>query len=114
MVWPLSSIVRKTGGIPVDRGSPIGVADQVVQRFNAEDQLYFAITPEGTRKQVSRWKSGFLRIAYSLDLPVVPAFIDYKNKQVQILEPIELAGDIYSDVVKVQDYFQQLENNSVS
>ena len=112
MIWPLSLVVRKTGGIPVDRRSPIGVADQVVNRFNAEDQLYFAITPEGTRKEVSRWKSGFLRIAYSLELPVIPAFIDYKNKQVQILDPIELEGDIDLDIARVQSYFQQLENEA--
>ena len=106
MVWPLSAIVRKTGGVPV------GIADQVVNFFNERDSLYFAITPEGTRKEVTRWKSGFLRIAYSLELPVIPAFIDYKNKQVQILDQFELDGEIDSDILKVQKYFQDLEANA--
>lgn len=106
MIWPLSAVIRKTGGIPIDRSSPDGVIEQVAQAFNDRDKLYFAITPEGTRKEVKRWKSGFLRIAYSADLPVLPAFIDYDQKQIYISEPFELEGEIEPDIKQVQSFFQ--------
>lgn len=112
MKWPLSVLVRRTGGIPIDRNSPIDVVDQVVNFFNQKDSLYFAITPEGTRKEVSRWKSGFLRIAYALEVPVIPIYLDYINKQVRILGPLDLDGEIDSDILKVQGYFEQLEKDS--
>lgn len=103
--WPLGLLMRGTGGIPVNRSNPEGVLEEVTSAFRSADKLYFAITPEGTRKEVSRWKSGFLRIAYATELPVVPALINIRKREVQVFEPLELDGDIDADLDRVQAFF---------
>lgn len=112
MIWPLSLIVRQTGGIPVDRNNPDGVITQIAEAFKNTEKLYFAITPEGTRKEVSRWKSGFLRIAYTAELPVVPAFIDYTNKTIHVYPPFELSGNVEDDMSLVQDSYKDWVSES--
>lgn len=113
MVWPLSTVIRRTGGIPIDRASPDGVIEQVIEEFKNREKLYFAITPEGTRKEVRRWKSGFLRIAYSAKLPVVPAFIDYQRKEIVVSSSFELQGEVERDLDTVQNYYyEQIEKSN--
>ena len=113
MIWPLSALIRNTGGIPIDRSSPDGVIEQVTEAFKRREKLYFAITPEGTRKEVKRWKSGFLRIAYAANLPVVPAYIDYPRKRISISEPFGLNGDLDEDLGIVQGFFREQEGSSL-
>ena len=51
------------GGIPVDRRSNHGVVEACVKAFDEAPALLLALAPEGTRKGVSQWKSGFYAIA---------------------------------------------------
>lgn len=101
--------MRSTGGIPVDRNNPEGITDQLVRAFDEADQLYFAITPEGTRGDVSRWKSGFLRIAYAAEIPVVPVRLDYKKREIAILPPLALSEDIDADLRSVKAAYNIFE-----
>jgi len=105
MIWPLSLIIRRTGGIPIDRSRPVGIVDQLVDEFNVSDKLWYAITPEGTRKSVSRWKNGFLRVAYEAKVPVVPVSIDYPSRQICIGDPFDLCGEIDTDLDNIRQYF---------
>lgn len=111
-IWPISVILRRTGGIPIDRSNPIGIVEQVVDEFNKADKLYYAITPEGTRKAVSRWKNGFLRIAYRADVPVVPVSFDYSRKEIMVSSPAVLTGDIDQDLESIQSYFSQFKGRN--
>jgi len=105
MIWPLSIVIRRTGGIPIDRSQPVGIVDQLVDEFNTSEKLWYAITPEGTRKSVSRWKNGFLRVAYKAKVPVVPVSIDYPSRQICIGDPFNLCEDIDIDLENVRQYF---------
>ncbi|MFX4228538.1 MAG: 1-acyl-sn-glycerol-3-phosphate acyltransferase [Porticoccaceae bacterium] len=106
MIWPVSLIINRTGGIPIDRARPIGVVEQLVNEFHASEKLWYAITPEGTRKSVSRWKNGFLRVAYDAGVPVVPVSIDYPSRQINVGEPFDLSGDIDMDLDIIRRYFE--------
>jgi len=86
--FPLGSIMRGLGGIPVDRNSPQGMVDQMAEQFASREQLVLGITPEGTRGDVREWKRGFARIAQAADVPVVPAIINYAEHAVYINAPI--------------------------
>lgn len=112
MIWPLSMIIRRTGGIPIDRAKPIGIVEQLVEEFNSSEKLWYAITPEGTRKSVSRWKNGFLRVAYDARVPVVPVSIDYPSRQIYVGDPFELAGDIDQDLESIRQYFAPFSGRS--
>ncbi len=106
MVWPLSILIRKTGGIPIDRSNPKGLTDQVIQAFDQAEKFYFAITPEGTRKKGVPWKTGFLRIAYASDVPVVPMVIDYQSKEFKLHAPFKLSKETEADLDTVLEFYK--------
>lgn len=80
--FPLGFIMRALGGIPVDRSSPQGMVEDLVQQFRERDELVIGITPEGTRGDVRTWKSGFARIAALAEVPVLPAIVNYDERMV--------------------------------
>lgn len=104
--WPLGPIFRALGGVPVDRrpGSP-SLVEALVERYRHSESLRLAITPEGTRSRTSRWHSGFLRIAYAADVPVMLAVIDFGTKHIFIRDMLETTGDIDADMRRVKDYY---------
>ncbi len=82
--WPLGPLMRRLGGVPVNRRSPEGVAEQVARRMGDADHMWLAITPEGTRKAVDRWKTGFLRIAAAADCPLVLVSLDFARRELRL------------------------------
>ncbi|PNU19952.1 acyltransferase [Geothermobacter hydrogeniphilus] len=101
----LGPVLRRLGGIPVNRQAPRGAVEQIVERFNARPALMLAITPEGTRRKVQHWKSGFYRIAWQARVPLVPVFIDYRRKVIGILPPHPLSGDYDADLPAIRKLF---------
>ncbi|MGH7561794.1 MAG: lysophospholipid acyltransferase family protein [Gemmatimonadales bacterium] len=95
---PLGVLMRWLGGIPVDRSRPQGVVDDVVARFRTEDRLVLAIAPEGTRKPVTRWKTGFHRIALEAGVPIVPGVFDNGRRAIRFLPPFTPTGDVDADI----------------
>ncbi|MFT4562922.1 MAG: 1-acyl-sn-glycerol-3-phosphate acyltransferase [Gammaproteobacteria bacterium] len=81
--FPLGVLMAALGGIAVDRQSPQGLVEQLAERFNSQTQLVLGITPEGTRSNVKKWKSGFALIAQSANVPVLPAILNYETKVVR-------------------------------
>ena len=79
-VWPFSIFCVWLGGVPLNRKATENTVDQLVARFLDSDKLWVAIAPEGTRKKVDYWKSGFLRIAHKADIPVICVTWDYQQK----------------------------------
>ncbi len=104
-VWPLSVLLRVTGGIPIDRSRASGVVDLLVEEFTAQDHLFYVITPEGTRSRVGTWKTGFLHLAYRTGVPLILAGLDYRKKEILLAEPFELSGTLDIDLTRVQQYF---------
>ena len=60
---PLGWILRAMGGLPVDRGNSGALVRSLITEMKTRDTFYLAIAPEGTRKPVRRWKSGYHLIA---------------------------------------------------
>lgn len=58
-VGPLGWLLRRMGGIPVERSAAHGMVEQISARFSQQDALILGIAPEGTRKYSPKWKSGF-------------------------------------------------------
>lgn len=105
MDGPLGPLLRRFGLIPIDRKAAIGVVEQMLRRFNERGRMWLGITPEGTRKPVKRWKSGFLRIADATGLPIMPVFIDYPSKTFT-LGPLQYSsGDSEADLARIRGLF---------
>jgi 1-acyl-sn-glycerol-3-phosphate acyltransferase len=81
-VWPFSLLLRSMGGIPVDRNSAHGVVGEIIDAFQQRERMWFALAPEGTRKKVAHFRSGFLHIAEGAQVPVLLAYLDYRKRAV--------------------------------
>lgn len=103
---PLAPIMRATGAVPVDRSQAAGTVESIVAEFARHQDLYYVIAPEGTRKAVERWKTGFLRVAYQAEVPVVMVSFDYPSRTIRIGATAALTGDVDADLRSVQDYYR--------
>lgn len=103
--WPLGSVMRWLGGIPVDRRVATGVVDETVKLFAARDQLILALAPEGTRKSVGRWKTGFYFVAQKAEVPIVPIAFDYRQKRIRIGERFDPTGRLEDDLSVLERFF---------
>lgn len=107
-IWPISVWLRSIGGIPVDRTSSHGVVGQVVQEFQKHDRIWFAIAPEGTRKKVDHFRSGFLHIAAGAGVPVLLLSLDYEKRVIGFGPLLNPTGDVTSDLVFVEGFYNSV------
>jgi 1-acyl-sn-glycerol-3-phosphate acyltransferase len=111
---PIGWLMRSTGGVPIDRDSARNTVDEIVSQFEQHDHLYYLIAPEGTRKRVERWKSGFLRVAYKAQVPILRVSFDYATKTISLGTYAELTGNLDQDLAAVQNYYSQFQGKSKS
>jgi len=104
--FPLGNLLRSMDGIPVDRSRRTSVTDQVAAEFNKRETFHIAITPEGTRSLVKKWKMGFYHIALKANVPIQLAYIDYKNKEMGITDIFYPTGDEKADLRKIQAFYK--------
>lgn len=103
----IGRILKKLGGIPIDRSHPHRVVSQTIEAIKKRDELILALAPEGTRKWTDHWKSGFYLIAIKTQLPVALAFIDYKNKRVGIGPVVRFTGRVDADWDLLRQFYQK-------
>jgi hypothetical protein len=65
-----------------------------------------ALSPEGTRKKIDTWKTGFYYIAKGANVPIVMGTLDFENKQVKISEPYYLTDNIENDFKHFYSFFK--------
>lgn len=104
--FPLGPLLRFFGGVPTDRSGPRGVVGGMAQRFADRPQLWLAIAPEGTRRRVEKWKSGFWHIARAADVPVMCAYFHYPEKVVGVGHVISPGGELDADMAAVRAYYR--------
>ena len=104
--WPLGPLLRKLGAIPLDRSSPQGTIGQAVRLIRNSEQMWYVITPEGTRKRVENWKAGFWKIASDAKVPILPVYFDYPSKTVGIGEPFWTGTDMAADIAAVRTWYR--------
>jgi 1-acyl-sn-glycerol-3-phosphate acyltransferase len=100
--WPAGGLLRRMGGIPVNRRERTGLIGQLKGEFQRRDWMWLAIAPEGTRSHVPHWKSGFYRLALEAGVPVGLAYIDYRTRVVGIHEYVRLTGDQEADMERIR------------
>ena len=104
--WPYGWLFRWLGGIPVDRSKRTNFVDSMVELYNKYDRLSFAIAPEGTRKRVRKFKSGFYYIALKAGIPLILVKFDFGNKEVHFSEPFYPSGDYSADLKLIIEHFR--------
>jgi len=103
---PWGELLRKLGGIPVDRQHPEGVLEQVIEQCRGKDTFLFGLSPEGTRKPVSPWKSGCCRLAQGAGIPLIPVAFDYSQKAILIFDHWVPDADLERCLLRLSSCFQ--------
>lgn len=98
-------IMRRLGGIPVDRDDPSRVVAEVVERIRAGEVFGLVVTPDGTRGRHEFWKSGFFRIARETGMPVTLGFVDRTTMTTGLGPTFELTGDIAADMDRIRSFY---------
>ncbi len=104
--WPLGVFLRAFGGVPIDRSSASGVVGGMVEELKRSERLWMLLAPEGTRKRVEKWKSGFWHIAMGADVPVLCVFFHYPEKVVGIGKVLRMSGNLAADMAAVREYYR--------
>jgi 1-acyl-sn-glycerol-3-phosphate acyltransferase len=103
--WPVGPVMRWLGGIPVDRHSPHNVVDQSIAYFERRSKLVLALSPEGTRKKLPAWRTGFYFVARGAGVPILPVAFDYPHRMIRLMPLFETTGDQASDFATLANYF---------
>ena len=105
--WPLGLILRKMGGIPVNRTKGANVLRQTIHLFKKREFMHLAITPEGTRKRTKNWKAGFHTIPRSANIPFYPTTFDWGRKELRIWEQFDITDDAKADIKRLKDFIRE-------
>ena len=108
--WPLGPLLARMGVIAVDRRAASGVVGQVADMIRGADgPLWFALAPEGTRKPVERWKTGFWKIAKGAGVPIVPAYFHYPDRVIGVGPPVVPGADMDADIARLRAWYRPWE-----
>jgi 1-acyl-sn-glycerol-3-phosphate acyltransferase len=102
--------LRWFGGLPVKRTNREGIVQQALalfaQRKAAGQYFWLGLAPEGTRKYLPGWRSGFYHTALSAQVPVCLLRLDYQHKEIDIRHFIRLSGDVSVDMAQIASVYQ--------
>jgi 1-acyl-sn-glycerol-3-phosphate acyltransferase len=104
---PLGPLFRRLGGRPVNREKPEGVVDEMAAVVRAEPTFILALAPEGTRKRVARWRTGFYHIAERAEIPILPVSFDWSRREVTLGAPMHPTGDLAADLATLQRCYRR-------
>ena len=105
--FPLKYLMKALGGIPVDTSSSQSLTTKLIEDFKTKKHLNLAVTPEGSRSAVEKWRTGFLTIAYKANVPIQLGVIDFKNKTVIIKKEFITTGDFQKDLIDIKKYYSK-------
>ena len=106
-------VARNFGAIAIDRSPKTGsfkkrasMVDAMVSLIHERDQLIMMVTPEGTRKYVPRWKTGFYKVAQLAEIPIILGYLDYEKKHAGVGPVFYPTGDYKKDLPEIMDFYK--------
>lgn len=105
--FPFKNFMKNLGAIGIDRARKTGEkqTDIMAKLFFEREKLCLIVTPEGTRKKVFKWKSGFYYIGQTAGVPIVPGHLDYKNKITHIGKAIDTSQGYENTMKEIMKYY---------
>jgi 1-acyl-sn-glycerol-3-phosphate acyltransferase len=102
---PFGGLLKRVGGIPLDRQRTAGFIEALVAEFRKRDWMWLAIAPEGTRSHTEHLKPGFYTLALAADVPIALGYIDYATRTVGIDTYLRMTGDREADMARIRDFY---------
>jgi 1-acyl-sn-glycerol-3-phosphate acyltransferase len=107
--FPLGPFMRWLGGIPVERSIRKDRVAAQIDAFHTREQLVLIIAPEGTRKFVPDWKTGFYHVADGAHVPIVPVAFDFGQRVIRIFPPFRTTGYREKDIGALKDLYRGIK-----
>jgi len=103
--FPYGWFFRWLGGAPVERRRNENQVEAIARLFEEKDVFRMTMAPEGTRKKVDEWRTGFYYIAKAAEVPILMFTLDYRNKENRFSEPFYPTDDKEADFKFMRSYF---------
>jgi 1-acyl-sn-glycerol-3-phosphate acyltransferase len=104
--WPFGYYFRAVGGAPLDRTSGQNKVQAIAQLFEDKAEFRLTLAPEGTRKKVQEWKTGFYYIAKEANVPIIMFTLDFQNKKNNVSEPFYPTDNSEADFKFMKSFFK--------
>jgi 1-acyl-sn-glycerol-3-phosphate acyltransferase len=105
---PLKNLFLKLGGVPIDRSTNAGLTPKMIEYIKSRDHAIVVYPAEGTRKRVTRWRKGFYYAALGAQVPIVMAYLDYKEKEAGMGPSFMPSGDIKKDFEIIRNFYKNI------
>ena len=102
----LGVLMRSWGGVPVERSASTGATEKLAATMHAAPWFWLALAPEGTRSYRPHWRSGFYHLAVTAKVPLQIVYIDYPNRELGVVDCIELTGDPALDMAAIAKAYE--------
>ena len=103
---PLGWLLRRFGGLPVNRSAPGGIVEQTAARIRRSERMWFVLAPEGTRRRVEHWKTGFWKIARAAGVPVFCAWFHYPDRTIGLGPLVGTTADLAADMARIRAIYR--------
>ncbi|APY12290.1 acyltransferase [Seonamhaeicola sp. S2-3] len=107
--FPFGWFFRALGGAPVNRSSNKNQVQEIANIFKKKEEFRLAMSPEGTREKVEKWRTGFYYIAKEAQVPIIMFTLDFENKQNKISEPFYPTNDTEADFKFIRNFFKNVK-----
>lgn len=107
--FPLGPIMRALGGIPIDRSKSRNTVEKMAQAIKSADYIALSVPPEGTRKYVPHFKTGFYYVALAAEVPLLLSFIDGPNKRFGTGPLVHLTGVPDVDLEQMRAFYGEMK-----
>ncbi|MCO4820808.1 MAG: 1-acyl-sn-glycerol-3-phosphate acyltransferase [Flavobacteriaceae bacterium] len=108
-VFPFGWFFRALGGAPVVRKSNENQVEAIARLFSEHEVFRMSLAPEGTRKKVTEWRTGFYYIAKAAKVPIIMFTLDFENKRNHFSEPFYPTDDKDADFKFMRDFYKDVK-----
>lgn len=109
---PFGWYFKWVGGTSLDRTPNQNKVEAIAEIFKSRTIFRLALSPEGTRKKVENWKTGFYYIAKKAEVPIIMVSFDYKKKTVNFSEPFYTSMDKGKDLSEIQKFYLDVQGKN--
>jgi 1-acyl-sn-glycerol-3-phosphate acyltransferase len=99
------------GAMPIDRTSKGKGQVELIKTFVASQKssnVLFLFTPEGTRGQSAKWRTGFYHVAQGAGIPIFLAKVDYRLKEAGVFHSYQLTDNKEDDILAMQASYKNV------
>ena len=102
----LGFVLKRLGVVPIDRKAASGVVEQAAALIRASDAVWIGLAPEGTRRRVERWKTGFWKIAKAADVPILRMYFHYPERIIGFGPLFHPGDDLQADMAALRAWYR--------